>query len=102
MVAHDAHMSAPPFKTKDHVMMVFTPYRNKPITEVLSCADAIHIVSVVFNDSHYAVFYYDLIDRTVTVYDGLNVSINNWQDHIIHTVKTYRLQVPLVYNMCEY
>ena len=32
MVAHDAHMSAPPFKTKNRVMMVFTPYPNKPIT----------------------------------------------------------------------
>jgi hypothetical protein len=102
MVAHDAHMSAPPFKTKDPVMMVFTPYPNKPITEVLSCVNAKHIVSVVFNDSHYAVLYYDLIDHTVTVYDGLNVSIKNWQDHIIHTVKTYGFQLPLAYSMCKY
>jgi hypothetical protein len=28
MMAHNAHMSAPPFKTKDRVMMVFTPYPN--------------------------------------------------------------------------
>ena len=102
MVAHDAHMSAPSFKTKDHVMMVFTLYPNKPIAEVLSCGDTTHIVSVVFNDSHYVVLYYDLINRTVTVYNGLNVSIKNWQDHIIHNVKTYGFQLPLAYSMCKY
>ena len=65
--------------------MVFTLYPNKPITEVLSCEDATHIVSVVFNDSHYAVLFYDIGGLTVTVYDGVNVSIKKWQAHIIQT-----------------
>ena len=67
MVAHDAHMSAPQFKTKDRVTMVFTLYPNKPITAVLSCGNATHLVSVVFNNSHYAVLYYEIVGHTVTV-----------------------------------
>ncbi len=46
-----------------------------------------------WNDSHYAVLYYDIDERTVTVFDCLNKDIRNWQEHIIHTVKTYGLKL---------
>jgi hypothetical protein len=28
--------------------------------------------------------------------------LKNWQDHIIHTIKLYGMQMPLVCSMCEY
>ena len=65
MVAHCAHMSTPPFKTKDCVMMVFTPYPNKSITEVLSFGNVTHSVSVVFNSSQFAVLYHNIAACTV-------------------------------------
>ncbi len=82
--------------------MVFTSYPNKPIIEILSCGNVTHLVSVVFNNGQYAVLYYDIVGHMMTVYDGLNVSIKKWQDHIIHTVKTYGFQLPLVYSLCKY
>jgi hypothetical protein len=38
----------------------------------------------------------------VIVLDGLNASIKNWQDHIIHTIRLYGMQMPLACSMCEY
>ncbi len=78
IVLHDAHVSAPPFKTDDWVMRVVTPYPDKPIKDVLDYGDTIHFVAVVFNPSHFAVLYYNIAKCTVTVYDGLNYSIKKW------------------------
>jgi len=61
-----------------------------------------HFVSVVWNTQHYAVLYYDIDERTVAVFDGLNKDIRNWQDHIIHTVKTYGLKPPFSYATCKF
>ncbi len=47
-----------------------------------------------YNRQHFAVLYYDINGRTVTVFDGLNQKISKWQNHIIHTVKTYGLKPP--------
>ncbi len=91
MIQHDAHMTIPPFKTEDRIMMVSTLYPNKPILEVLGYGDTMHFVYVVFNTDHFAVLYYDIAKGTVTVFDGLNASIINWQDHIIHTIKSVHL-----------
>jgi hypothetical protein len=55
MIQHDAHMTIPPFKTEDLIMMVSTPYPNKPFLEVLGYGDRTHFVSVVFNMDHFAV-----------------------------------------------
>jgi len=65
--------------------MVFTPYPNKPVKEILPCGNTTHFVSVVWNRLNYAVLYYDIDECTVTVFDGLNQKISKWQDHIIHT-----------------
>jgi hypothetical protein len=39
IVQHDAHMSTPPFKTDNWVLMVFALYPNKPIKEALDYGD---------------------------------------------------------------
>ncbi len=102
MIQHDAHMTIPPFKNEDRIMMVSTPYPNKPILEVLGYGATTHYVSVVFNTDHFAVLYYDIIKCTVTVFDGLNYTIKYWQDHIIHTIKLYGMQKHFPPSMCEY
>ncbi len=102
MILNDVHMTKPPFKTEDWIMMVSTPYPNKPILEILGYGDRTHFVCVVFNTDHFAVLYYDIAKCTVTVFDGLNASIKNWQVHIIHTIKLYGMQMPLALSMCKY
>ncbi len=92
---HDAHVSTPPFKTDHWVMMVLTPYpgNKEPIKEVIDYQVMVHFVSVVYNASHYTVLYYDIARCTVTVYDGLNYCITKWQDHIVHKINMYGLQL---------
>jgi hypothetical protein len=77
MIQHDAHMTIPPFKKEDRIIMVSTPYPNKPILEVLGYGDMMHFVSAIFNTDNFAVLYYDIAKCTVTVFDGLNASIKN-------------------------
>jgi len=38
----------------------------------------------------------------VTVFDGLNQKISKWQDHIIHTIKTYGLKPPFSSATCTF
>jgi len=83
-------------------MMVFFPYSNKPVNEILPYGNTTHFVSVVYNRLHFAVLYYDIDERTVTVFDGLNQKISKWQYHIIHTVKTYGLKPPLSSAACKF
>jgi hypothetical protein len=89
MVEHDAHITTPKYKNSDRVLMVFTPYPNNPLNEILPYGNATHFVSFAWNREHFAVLYYDIEKRIVTVFDGLHQDIRKWQDHIIHTVKTY-------------
>jgi hypothetical protein len=70
-------MLTPPFKTADRVMMVFAPYPNKPVTKILGYGDAMHFVSGVFNSSHIAVLYYNIACGSVTVFDGLIMTIKS-------------------------
>ena len=102
LVEHDAHTNVtphPPYKDISHrVVMVHCPYPKGAIKEVLPIRDnATHFVSIVFNGSHFAVLYYDIGARNVSVFDGLNMSLRNWEMHIIHTVKEYGLK-PLLAN----
>jgi hypothetical protein len=92
MVQHDTHITTPKYKNSDHVLMVFTPYPNNPLNEILPYGDVTHFVSVAWNREHYTVLYYDIETCIVTVFDGLHQGIHKWQDHIIHTVKTYGLK----------
>jgi len=51
---------------------------------------------------HYAVLYFNIDKQSVTVFDGLNQNIRKWQDHIIHTVKTYGLKPPFSSATCKF
>ncbi len=102
LLQHDAHISIPNYKSSYRLMMVFTPYPNKPVNEILPYGSMTNFVSVVYNRQHFAVLYYDIDERTVTVFDGLNQKISKWQDHIIHTVKTYGLKPPLSSATCKF
>ncbi len=46
--------------------------------------------------------YYNIAKCTVTVFDGLNATIKKWQEHIIHTLKTYGMQFPDAYANCKF
>jgi hypothetical protein len=91
MVQHDAHITTPYYKNSNRVLMVFTPYPNNPVNEILPHGDRTNFVSVVWNRQHYAVLYYGIDKHSEPVFDGLNQDIRFWQGHIIHTVKTYGL-----------
>ena len=102
LTQHDAHITTPNYKSSNRVLLVFTPYPNKPVSAFLPYGNITHFVSVVWNDSHYAVLYYDIDECTVTVFDGLNYDIRNWQEHIIHTVKTYGLKPLFSSATCKF
>ncbi len=102
MIQHDAHLSTPNYKNADRVMMVFYMYPKRQVMEILPYDNAMHFVSVVFHKQHYAVLYYNIANHSVTVFDGLNMDIQKWQDHVIHTVKTYGLQSPNASVDCEF
>ena len=82
--------------------MVFVPYPNNPVKEILPYGDTMHFASVVWNCQHYAVLYYDIDKQSVTVFEGLNQNIRKWQDHMIHTVKTYGLKPPFSSATCKF
>jgi hypothetical protein len=102
LAQHDAHITTPNYKSSDRVLLVFTPYPKNPVSEILPYGNITHFLSVVWNDSHYAVLYYDIDKRTVTVFDGLNIDISNWQEHIIHTIKTYGLKPLFSSATCKF
>jgi hypothetical protein len=102
MVQHDTHITTLTYKNSGRVLMVFTPYPNNPVNVILPFGDKMHFVSVVWNRQHYTVLYYDIEKCSVTVFDGLNQDIRKWQDHIIHTVKTYGLKPPFSSAACKF
>jgi hypothetical protein len=102
VVQHDAHITTPKYKNSDRVLMVFTPHPNNPLNEIHPHGNTTHFVSVVWNREHYTVLYYDIDKCSVTVFDGLNQDIRKWQDHIIHTVKTYGLKPLFSSATCEF
>jgi hypothetical protein len=102
IIQHDAHLSIPNCKNADRVMMVFCTHPKRQVTEILPYGNAMHFVSVVFHKQHYAVLYYNIANCSVTVFDGLNMDIQKWQDHDIHTVKTFGLQSPNTSVDCEF
>jgi hypothetical protein len=72
--------------------MVITLCPNDDVTDILNYGDSTHFVSTVFNNNHFVVLYYDIAGQSVTVFDGLNMSIDKWLDHIVHTIRTYGLE----------
>jgi hypothetical protein len=102
MIQDDAHLSTPNYKNDDRVMMVFCTCPKRQVTEIFPYGNATHFVSVVFHEQHYAVLYYNIANRSLTVFDGLNMDIQKGQDHVIHIVKTYGLQSPNASIDCEF
>ena len=95
LVQHDAHIVQPRFKTEDNkIMMVLVSAPNEDVHEenLWSYGDATHFLSSVYASSHFAVLYYDILEATVTVFDGLNMDIKKWEMHIVHTLKIYGLK----------
>ena len=52
VVQHDAHITTPNYKNSNRVLMVFTPYPNNPVNEIIPFGDMTHFVSVVWNRQH--------------------------------------------------
>ena len=96
IVNHDAHTSVMPYGNDGVVVLLVDCFsENEPIHEILPYeSSTTHFVSVVFNKSHFVVLYYNLVDQTVLVFDGLRYDLKNWSKHIVRTIKQYGL-VPL-------
>ena len=89
---HDTHTSQPLHPTDHKVMPVITMYPNSVIhKKTFDVVNTTHFVSVVFAKQHFAVLYYDLAGRTVSVFDGLDMDVKTWSQHISHTLWTYGL-----------
>ncbi len=102
MIQHDTHLSTPNYKNADRVMMVFCTYPKRQVKEILPYGDTTRFVSVVVHEQHYADLYYNIANRSVAVFIGLNMDTQKWQDHVSHTVKTYGLQSPNASVDCEF
>ncbi len=97
LIQHASHKAEAKHKNNHCIMMVQNLHPNTKITDIMTFpVGTTHIESVVFNIcveiSHFAVLYYDIQVRTVFVFDGLNYQLTNWQDHVTHTIKSYRME----------
>ncbi len=95
LVHHHVHTERPNFiPANGGVTMALTPYPRAEVQEceVEKLPGIANFVTVAYARSHFAVLLYDLPSRNVLVYDGLNMSLTSWKDHIIHTLKKYGLQ----------
>ncbi len=95
LVQHVSHKAEVRHKNNHRVMMVLNPYPNKTINRVKTLPDGTtHLVTVCFNIIlggilHFAILYYNIQSRTVSVFDRLNNKLYNWRKHAINTIKTY-------------
>jgi len=97
LVQHNAHMTEPPYRNDHRVLLVYKDYKETfamTSADIQTYGDATHMVSVAFGDSHFAVLYYDIHNRHVTVFDGLRYPISTWEKQIVATIKGYGLQLP--------
>ena len=61
--------------------------------DVTPCADDVtHLVTMVYKNLHFAMLLFDLNDRHVMVYDGLNSSIKRWTKHVSFVLRKYGLE----------
>jgi hypothetical protein len=79
LVQHDAHMTEPPYRNDHRVLLVYKDYKE---------------TFAMTSDRHFAVVYYDIHNRHVTVFDGLRYPISTWEKQIVATIKGYGLQLP--------
>jgi hypothetical protein len=98
LLAHDAHLTPPKYSLhSDRVKMIQCPYPKAEIRprNVITLPSIItHLLLIAHSSDHFAVVRFDLHLRQVFVFDGLNYKIDNWKDHVIHTLRQYAL-VPL-------
>ena len=76
LLAHDMHHS--------NIMYLSCLYpKSCDAPTKLAISDKVQsIVSLAYNQSHFAVLHFDLIQNVVSVYDGLQYEINTWKHHI--------------------
>jgi hypothetical protein len=95
LLAHDAHVELPKYsKGTNQVMMIDCFYPRGVVypPNVLSYDNrCTHFLLVAYSSSHFAVLDFDIHLRTVHIFDGLNLKIDRWQDHVVHTVRQYGL-----------
>ena len=98
LLAHDAHLTPPPFENAaNRVKMIQCPYPKQTIKDenVLMVPNMVRwFLLIAHNENHFAVLQFDLQLGLVFVFDGLNFKIDNWKDHVIHTLREYG-RVPL-------
>ena len=94
LVVHDAHKIKVPYHPEGVVFKAVTtasgiPPRVKDLEEIVT-----NIVSIAFSASHFVVLNIDIKKHYVTVMDGLNYCIKQWKNHVMYTLKEYKL-VPM-------
>jgi hypothetical protein len=94
LLAHDAHMAPPQFSQNLAPVQVITC--NFPTAAVMehqvkevNNTTVKKLLLVAFSSNHFAVLEFDLTQRTVAVFDGLNLNISQWKDHVVRTLREY-------------
>jgi len=95
LLAHDAHLTPPPYdNAANRVKMIQCMYPKQIIKKdnVLPLPPMVQwFLLIAHNKDHFAVLQFDVYSQMVFVFDGLNYKINNWEDHVIHTLRQYGL-----------
>jgi len=95
LLAHDAHLTPPPYANDiNRVKMIQCMYPKGIIKKdnVLPLPPMVQwFLLIAHGSSHFAVLQFDLQLKMVFVFDGLNFKIDNWEDHVIHTLRRYGL-----------
>jgi hypothetical protein len=89
-VQHCFHKEVPAYYRSDVIVkMVRTPHPNGEITksDVVANDEVTHFVSMAYSAGHFDVLLFDIEQRHVMVYDGLNTAIRRWVKHISHTLR---------------
>ena len=93
LLSHDVHIAPPQFLTLPNCVKVITchfPTATVMEHQVTKVDDGItKLLLVAFSSNHFAVLEFNLLKKTVSVFDGLNLSINQWKDHVIRTLREY-------------
>jgi hypothetical protein len=95
LLAHDAHIDKPQFAHESNRVKVITcPFPQaqvKASNVVMLDRMTSHLLLVAFKNDHFAVLEFNVSMREVLVFDGLCRKINQWKEHVIHTIRTYGL-----------
>lgn len=106
LLGHDAHVDTPPFMGVLNLVKIITCHFPKAVVmehQVKALDKTVTtLLLVAFSSSHFAVLEFNVHKRTVSVFDGLNQNINNWVDHVIHTLREYGLVHLTVIPKCSY